>query len=307
MHSSSVTLCIPLCWAPPGTVGRLTAAVPAANAACCARPPALVPRRRLGQRRRDVPRRAWAGILLALRAALDEDGLRPAPEASAEIHGLSSRDFPLPLVHAELAPLDTAQSLWLRYCYEGGKLARDGRLVQLQIGDDVDDGCVSGNLVLQKLQAQGIDFESFAPHAYDQELTGWAPLLASTRVRLVPHGPRRIDITLFRTHRYQKTEIRLPDEAAANFSIGIMGGKVEKNLGTLWRSSYQMGASAVFVIGDRFRSASKNKQKDKMLRIKQSRGHVMSRDNTVPLLEFSDWYINVCIGMCVCVCVCARA
>ncbi len=210
-------------------------------------------------------------------------------------------------MHAELAPLDTAQSLWLRYCYEGGKLARDGRLVQLQIGDDVDDGCVSGNLVLQKLQAQGIDFESFAPHAYDQELTGWAPLLASTRVRLVPHGPRRIDITLFRTHRYQKTEIRLPDEAAAEFSIGIMGGKVEKNLGTLWRSSYQMGASAVFVIGDRFRSASKNKQKDKMLRIKQSRGHVMSRDNTVPLLEFSDWYINVCIGMCVCVCVCARA
>lgn len=36
------------------------------------------------------------------------------------------------------------------------------------------------------------------------------------------------------------------------FEIGIYQGKTPTNLGTLWRSAYQLGASGVFLIGSRF-------------------------------------------------------
>jgi tRNA G18 (ribose-2'-O)-methylase SpoU len=36
------------------------------------------------------------------------------------------------------------------------------------------------------------------------------------------------------------------------FEIGIYHGKTIMNLGTLWRSAYQLGASGIFVIGHRF-------------------------------------------------------
>ena len=37
------------------------------------------------------------------------------------------------------------------------------------------------------------------------------------------------------------------------FGIGICGGKTSENLGTLWRSAWQLGASYCFVIGSRFK------------------------------------------------------
>jgi tRNA G18 (ribose-2'-O)-methylase SpoU len=37
------------------------------------------------------------------------------------------------------------------------------------------------------------------------------------------------------------------------FEIGIFHPKTPANLGTLWRSAYQLGASGIFVIGHRFR------------------------------------------------------
>ena len=36
------------------------------------------------------------------------------------------------------------------------------------------------------------------------------------------------------------------------FEIGIYNGKSTQNLGTLWRSAYQLGAAGVFIIGARF-------------------------------------------------------
>lgn len=36
------------------------------------------------------------------------------------------------------------------------------------------------------------------------------------------------------------------------FEIGIFNSKTAANLGTLWRSAYQLGASGIFVIGARF-------------------------------------------------------
>jgi tRNA G18 (ribose-2'-O)-methylase SpoU len=36
------------------------------------------------------------------------------------------------------------------------------------------------------------------------------------------------------------------------FEIGIYACKTPANLGTLWRSAYQMGAAGIFIIGNRF-------------------------------------------------------
>lgn len=36
------------------------------------------------------------------------------------------------------------------------------------------------------------------------------------------------------------------------FEIGIIRGKTVENVGTLWRSAYQMGASGIFTVGQRY-------------------------------------------------------
>jgi tRNA G18 (ribose-2'-O)-methylase SpoU len=38
-----------------------------------------------------------------------------------------------------------------------------------------------------------------------------------------------------------------------SFGIGIIGGKTPANLGTLWRSAYQLGADFVFTVGHRYK------------------------------------------------------
>ena len=40
------------------------------------------------------------------------------------------------------------------------------------------------------------------------------------------------------------------------FEIGIYHTKTEVNVGTLWRSAYQLGASGIFTIGRRYKSQS---------------------------------------------------
>lgn len=41
-------------------------------------------------------------------------------------------------------------------------------------------------------------------------------------------------------------------ESRGYFGIGICGGKTPVNLGTLWRSAYQMGAAFIFTVGHRY-------------------------------------------------------
>jgi len=45
------------------------------------------------------------------------------------------------------------------------------------------------------------------------------------------------------------------------FGIGIMNGKTPENLGTLWRSAYQLGAAFIFTIGRRYRKQSSDTTK----------------------------------------------
>ena len=45
------------------------------------------------------------------------------------------------------------------------------------------------------------------------------------------------------------------------FEIGIFHGKTEQNIGTLWRSAYQLGAAGVFTIGKRYKKQSSDTYK----------------------------------------------
>ena len=231
-------------------------------------------------------------VVMAIASAMEGGGRGQArmdgSAAAAALHGSGSRAFPVPLEH--LVSAEGENGLWIRYCYDGGKLARDGRLVHLPLAaSDVADGRVNATIVLDQLRREGVDLERVSPLAFDSLLDSWAPLQPGTRLRLRSHqGPRRVDVKLMRTRRVSASHC-LATPADSLFTIGIMGGKVEKNIGTLWRSGFQMGADSVFVIGERFRSESKKRRNDKMLRIKQNRGHVMAGDTTVPLNEFADW------------------
>ena len=231
-------------------------------------------------------------VVMAIASALEggERGkARMDGSAAADaLHGSGGRAFPVPLEH--LVSAEGENGLWIRYCYDGGKLARDGRLVHLPlVASDVVDGRVNATIVLDQLRREGVDLERVSPLAFDSLLDSWAPLQTGTRLRFRSHqGPSRVDVKLMRTRHVSATHC-LATPTDSLFTIGIMGGKVEKNIGTLWRSGFQMGADSVFVIGERFRSESKKRRKDKMLRIKQNRGHVMAGDTTVPLNEFADW------------------
>jgi len=43
------------------------------------------------------------------------------------------------------------------------------------------------------------------------------------------------------------------------FEIGVYGAKRETNVGTLWHSAYQLGASGIFVIGRRYQKQSRER------------------------------------------------
>jgi tRNA (guanosine-2'-O-)-methyltransferase len=45
------------------------------------------------------------------------------------------------------------------------------------------------------------------------------------------------------------------------FEIGIFHTKTESNIGTLWRSAYQMGASGIYTIGRRYQTQSSDTSK----------------------------------------------
>lgn len=51
-------------------------------------------------------------------------------------------------------------------------------------------------------------------------------------------------------------EYKPPIKMRGYFEIGIYNCKTEANLGTLWRSAYQLGAAGIFTIGSRYRGQS---------------------------------------------------
>ena len=63
-------------------------------------------------------------------------------------------------------------------------------------------------------------------------------------------------------------------EVRGYFEIGIYNVKSEVNVGTLWRSAYQFGASGIFTIGKRY---------------KQQASDTVKAQRHIPLRQFEDW------------------
>lgn len=58
------------------------------------------------------------------------------------------------------------------------------------------------------------------------------------------------------------------------FSIGVLGLRHGENLGTLWRSAYQLGASQIFMVGGKFDKLSSD---------------VVRAWTNIPLVEHENW------------------
>jgi tRNA G18 (ribose-2'-O)-methylase SpoU len=167
---------------------------------------------------------------------------------------------PLLLVLSSTLPLRplTLSDAHVRYCYEGGTFRRDGRLCALP------GVAPTGAQVLAALSADGADLARFTPRAYDEKLSGWAPLTADTRFEPAADGSecRRVDVTLFRKKPTPPSNDFDGEHATAAgyFTCGVVGAKHGHNLGTLWRSAYQLGAAGIFVVAERGAAGSLHKE-----------------------------------------------
>jgi len=238
--------------------------------------------------------------------------------------------------------------------YEGGQIGQ-GRICRMQTTQASSSSCstIPTAQVIQTLQNDGVDFDTFYACAYEsQESTGgWLPLESaprhcnpwisgdatkdgreeiggSTAVLTFAIPPledtstsRRIDIKLFhrpkaleRTDLVQSLEdvdlgegeqqqLLQPSSATTTptttiehssdalhaisssvpggkikmdgyFGIGILHPKTAQNVGTLWRSAYQLGASVLYTIGARYKSSSTD---------------TLSVPARIPLIELDEW------------------
>ena len=165
-----------------------------------------------------------------------------------------------------LQPKRAAEAaVWLRYFYEGGTLTRDGRLLELR-------SSATGEAVIAALRHAGVDTERWRPHCYDTALGGWSELTEQMTFE-TDDTATRIDVQLAASTAAVEAQGPAEEWPEGFFTCGVMGLKNEVNLGTLWRSAFQLGAAGMFVIGAR---------------------HTQSNDVTrawqrVPFVQHPDW------------------
>ena len=205
-----------------------------------------------------------------------------------------------------------ASAVLVRYMYDGGTLAQ-GRLCSFE---PEDDGAATASEVLRCLASDGVDLSRFFACIYEtQASTGsWLPVLRDATFTDITAGTkqaeqnddvilplsaeaadgsrvaRRIDVKLFRRTSMASVDAARADQAAqpsgkivksGYFGVGVVGAKNQANLGTLWRSAYQLGASLLFTIGSRY----KNQPTDTV--------HAIQR---IPFFELGDWnaFVETC-------------
>ena len=125
--------------------------------------------------------------------------------------------------------------------------------------------------MLAALAADGADLDHFSARAFHEGMGGWVPLTDETLFTGTgvdgqldeaevdtPEvaSSQRIDVTLFRRRSPAAPGGFDGDEAAGYFTCGVFGPKHSYNLGTLWRSAFQLGATGIFAIADRGASSA---------------------------------------------------
>ena len=162
----------------------------------------------------------------------------------------------------------------VRYIYEGGgALTRYGRVVTLEEEQEGEER----QTVQAALQLDGVDFSRWRALIFDKEVQGWTAMddaflgtATLTDVMLVDdfslRGKRRAEADA-QTLKPGQAPTRLPshedkqDDDLGYFGVGIVGAKTESNVGTLWRSAWQLGAAFIFTVGARFQKSSADTNK----------------------------------------------
>ena len=188
----------------------------------------------------------------------------------------------------------------MRYIFEGGKLARDARLITLT---PRERGVVTSAEVQEALSRDGVSLEDFFATAYESEESSgaWVRLDDKDGKNIVfpipkidpeaqdqfnhgndvesigvygqqHHRRPRLDVKLFRR---QTPAAKGALEHKGFFAIGIVGAKTTQNIGSLWRSAYQLGASYIFTVGARY---TKTQATDTLVAHKR-----------MPCFEFLNW------------------
>ena len=237
---------------------------------------------------------SWRATATLLLAHAPPRPAVPRLQMRDEVHGPASSPV-LPSQHGVL----------VRYIYDGGVL-RHGRLCVLE---PLSPHSVTGRELLDCLIADGVDLGRFEAFAYEQEESsgGWLRIGDGTHVPLNPCGDatsvqleesqvpraehdgvsdarrrRRVDIKLYmRRAPSREAMLAIADSAPSGelplegfFGVGVYGAKTERNVGTLWRSAFQLGSSFIFTIGHRYRSAPTDTLKTPL---------------RLPLYELKDW------------------
>ncbi|KAL1530934.1 hypothetical protein AB1Y20_001825 [Prymnesium parvum] len=188
---------------------------------------------------------------------------------------------------AGLSPsLPAGGGVWIRYFYEGST-AQQGRICRCF---PADAHAARGVEILRALLADGVDLAEFFASAYETSTGGWLPFLREARearddaaiealedVRFpLPgpgEGPPRVDVKLSR-----RSDGRAPTSGrlapGGYHAIGVVNAKQHYNVGTLWRSAYQLGANFVFTVGARYKNAPTD---------------TVDAPKRMPLFELDDW------------------
>ena len=188
--------------------------------------------------------------------------------------------------------VDVREKTFVRYIYEGGTLTR-GRLCLLPTASSI-----TALDVLRALVDDGVDLKRFYACVYETEASGggWLPVLrtltelpahevdaAADNFEIPAIAGSRIDVQLCR--RQGDSADALAADAAAGppsghlpkdgfHAIGVVNTKNQANVGTLWRSAYQLGAAFLFTVGTRYR---------------QQPTDTLRTDSRLPLFELDDW------------------
>ena len=100
-----------------------------------------------------------------------------------------------------------------------------------------------------------IDLERHTVFFYNKALEGWDRLMRDTLVplpELTPDGKTaRVEVMLEQSQLTTFAMQAEQEEPEGFFGIGVYNSKSSENVGTLWRSAYQLGAAFIFTIGSR--------------------------------------------------------